>query len=301
MYGSKRIGGQGLAVFLKQIEKDKEDKKSFLKNWKNIVYGYEQAVDYLTSEFKVTQLRSLPTQNIYTMLSYFFFLNQRRPTKSQIKEIRKWFWHTGCGERYSGAKFNRNIPKDIEFFRKLSKNKNTKYNIEEKIDTLPFLKTNYRTSSTSSSVTSYFLMLRQNKPLYVANASEMLLDNPTNISNRKDRHHIFPEALLKRNSISSTWTNALMNICYLESDENQSFSDGHPKDYLTLHKRRKHFAKVMKSHLIPYSNKSPIWIPKVRLAYKGFLNERAYLIITKFNKLAGAKIFQELDTILRIA
>lgn len=299
-YGAKRIGSQGISTFLKEIGKQKTNSTDFQKRWKDIASGYEKAVDFLASQFKISHLNTLPTRNIYTMLSYFFYRNKKRPNSRQIKEIVKWFWHTGCGERYSGARFNRNIPKDIEFFGKLATNRNTKYDIDDKIEPNIYLRSNYRKASSSSSVSSYFLMLRQNKPLYVANGGDMLLDSYTNISNRKDRHHIFPNALLKRNSVNPNWINAIVNICYLESDINQSFSGDHPKVYLSPFKRKKHFGKVMKSHLIPCDKKSPIWNTRVRVAYKDFINQRARMIISKMNNLAGGKIFRELDPIRRI-
>jgi hypothetical protein len=300
VYGAKRIGSQGISTFLKEIGKRKTNSNDFHKKWKDIANGYEKAVDFLASQFKISHLSTLPTRNIYTMLSYFFYLNKKRPNNKQIKELKKWFWHTGCGERYSGARFNRNIPKDIEFIGKLARNRNTKYEIDEKIEANMFLRAHYRKSSGSSSVASYFLMLRHNNPLYVANGSDMLLDNYTNISNRKDRHHIFPNELLKRNQINPTWINAIVNICYLESDVNQSFGFDHPKIYLSPYKKKKHFGKVMKSHLIPYDKKSPIWNTRIKTAYKDFINQRARIIISQINNLAGAKIFRELDPIKRI-
>jgi hypothetical protein len=56
----------------------------------------------------------------------------------------------------------------------------------------------------------------------------------------------------------------------------------------------------MKSHLIPYDKKSPIWNTRIKTAYKDFINQRARIIISQINNLAGAKIFRELDPIKRI-
>jgi hypothetical protein len=128
----------------------------------------------------------------------------------------------------------------------------------------------------------------------------MLLDNTSAISNRNDRHHIFPFAFLKRRSVNLKWINSIANICYLESDENQSFSDKHPKDYLEEFKRLKHFSSVMKSHLIPHDKTSPIWESNFRKAFVDFVNFRGKMIVTEIEKLAGAKLFEKFDTIKRI-
>lgn len=298
-YGATKIGNVGFNAFLKKIDKNKQSNKEFEKIWKKLQYGYEEAVDFLVNTMNVTKLELLPSQNIYSILSYFFFLNQSRAKPNQMREIKKWFWHTACGDRYSGSGFNRNIPDDIKFFQRLAKGINAKYPITEKILPIDFLKSSYKNSGASSS-NAYFIMLRNKKPKYLLNGHEMLLDNTSSISNRKDRHHIFPLAFLKRRNVNLKWINSIANICYLESDENVYIRDKHPKDYLEEYKRLKHFGSVMKSHLIPYDKASPIWERNFQKAFVDFINLRGKLIINEIEKLAGAKVFDKLDAIKRI-
>ncbi len=298
-YGATKIGNVGFNAFLKNIDKNKRSNKEFEKVWKKLQYGYEEAVDFLVNTMNVKKLELLPSQNIYSILSYFFFLNQSRAKPNQMREIKKWFWHTACGDRYSGSGFNRNIPDDIKFFQRLANGTNAKYPITEKILPIDFLKSNYKNSG-ASSTSAYFIMLRSKKPKYLLNGHEMLLDNTSSISNRKDRHHIFPYAFLKRRNVNLKWINSIANICYLESDENQSISDKHPKDYLEDYKRLKHFGSVMKSHLIPYDKTSPVWENNFQKAFVDFINIRGKIIIMEIEKLAGAKIFDKLDAIKRI-
>jgi hypothetical protein len=289
-YGATKIGNVGFNAFLKNIDKNKRSNKEFEKVWKKLQYGYEEAVDFLVNTMNVKKLDLLPSQNIYSILSYFFFLNQSRAKPNQMREIKKWFWHTACGDRYSGSGFNRNIPDDIKFFQRLANGTNAKYPITEKILPIDFLKSSYKNSG-ASSTNAYFIMLRSKKPKYLLNGHEMLLDNTSSISNRKDRHHIFPFAFLKRRNVNLKWINSVANICYLESDENQSISDKHPKDYLEEYKRLKHFGSVMKSHLIPYDKTSPVWERNFQKAFVDFINIRGKIIIAEIEKLAGAKIF----------
>ena len=298
-YGAKKIGYAGFNAFLKKIDANKQNIKDFEKIWKKLHYGYMEAVDFLVNIMKVKQLELLPSQNIYSILSYFFFLNQSRAKPNQIREIKKWFWHTACGDRYSGSAFNRNIPADIKFFQRLAKSNAAKYLIGEKILPIDFLKSNYKNVG-ASATKAYFIMLRSKKPKYLLNGYEMLLDNTSAISNRKDRHHIFPFAFLKRRNVNLKWINSIVNICYLESDENQSISDKDPKDYLEEYKRLKHFSAVMKSHLIPYDKRSPVWERDIKKSFVDFINKRGILIVTEIERLAAAKIFDKLDTIKRI-
>lgn len=297
-YGANRITGRELESVLSKIERNKKDNKEFNRIWKRLQYGYEEAVDFLVNHLKVKQPSLLPYQNIYTLLAFFFYLNQSRAKSSQIKEIKKWFWHTACGERYSGAAFNRNIPEDIKFFRKLVKSVNSKYVVSEKINALDFLKADYRKASSISK--SYFLLLRTKKPSYLLNGLEMMLDNTSSISNRKDRHHIFPSALLRRKQINLKWINSICNICYIESDENQSISDSHPRIYLKEYKRYRHFPRVMKSHLIPVSPLSPVWETNSKQSFLNFINGRGRIVISEIEKQAGAKLFETFDNLKRI-
>lgn len=297
-YGAMQVGNKGFNSILNKVEKNKKGNKEFEKIWKRLQFGYEEAVDFLVSNLNVEKLELLPSQNIYSILAYFFYLNRRRAKPGQIKEIKKWFWHTACGDRYSGAAFNRNIPDDIKFFKRLAHGKNARYQVSDRISAIDFLKTKYN-NARSSSTNAYYILLRNKRPKYLINGNE-IVDNPTAVSNRKDRHHIYPYALLKRNNVKIKWINSITNICYLESDENQSISDTHPRKYLTEYHRKKHFGKVMKSHLIPYKTSSPIWERNVRKGFLAFANQRGKMIVAEIEKLAGAKIFDKFESIKRI-
>lgn len=298
-YGATQIGNKGFSAFLNKIEKNKKNNKEFERIWKKLQYGYEEASDFLVKTLNANDLELLPSQNIYSMLSYFFFLTQAKAKPSQIREIKKWFWHTACGDRYSGADFNRSIPEDIKFFQRLAKGNNSKYIIADKISPVEFIKSNYRNSG-ASMTNAYFILLGYKKPKYLMNGTEMHLEKTSAISNRKDRHHIFPSALLRRKDIKPKWINSIANICYLEADENQSISDSHPRIYLEDYKRYKHFGKVMKSHLIPYDRTSPVWEHNIHKAFLAFINQRGRMIVSEIEKLAGTKLFEKYEAIRRI-
>lgn len=297
-YGANAITGKALSSFVTKLDNDGKNNAEFNKIWKKMQYGYEEAVDFLVNHLKVKHPKLLPYGNMYAMLTYFFYLTQSRAKPAQLKEIRKWFWHTACAERYSGASFNTSIPEDIKFFKRLSENPNAKYMITEKASPADFLKAEYRRAS--SIANAYFLMLRIKKPLYLLNGEEIMMENASSISNRKDRHHIYPYALLRRNQVSLKWINAIVNICYLESDENQSISDKHPKNYLEEYKRLKHFKKVMQTHLIDTAPSSPVWEGKTKQSFTHFIIQRGRRIIAEIEKLAGTPIFEKFDGIKKV-
>lgn len=301
--GEKEVGKRALDNFVKKFKKKRQFKINFQKEWKKYHKAFLVTVDYLANEFGVTTYSLLPSANIFTMLAYFFYLKKGRPSPHQKREINKWFWHTTIGERYSGIGFNRNIPKDIEFFKRLVHRKNYKYSISDKINPNEFLKKDYRRLNFSA-VLGYYLFLKLSGPRYLENGEKMLLDNALSISNRKDRHHIFPNALLTRKKINPKLKHSLLNICFLAANENESVSDGDPNHYLMQYKRKRFFKRVMKTYFIPYKKNDGIWDANIRNGFKNFLNARANLILNGISKLSGCRrnqLFEKYEQIKRIS
>lgn len=296
--GARQLGGSGFKFFLKSVEEEKTTETNFLSAWKRIEYGYHECADFLTSQFHVKNMKELPSENIFSMLSFFFTKNGKRASPYQIKQIKKWFWHTCFAERYSGREFNNNIPADIKFFTALADKKLEVYRIRQKINPFDFLRTDY--SKRSQSSVAYFLLLKRLKPLYLHNGNEILLDNANAKANRKDKHHIFPAALLRRNEVNEKWINSVVNICFLESDENKKISDNLPRTYLQQYEAKRHFHRVMKTHLIPVDNQSPIWSKEVKDGFLPFINLRGKLIIDTIEKTACDTLFEPFESIKRI-
>lgn len=299
--GENELGKRAIDNFTKKFSKQKELKSSFQKEWKKYHKGFALAADYLAEQFGVGHLSELPSGNIFTMLAFFFIQNNGRADARQKQEIRKWFWHTAIGERYSGNSFGKNIPRDVRFFRKLA-NGMAKYTVETKIHPMDFLKLPYNKSNFSA-VKGYYLFLKFKKPKYLTVGYQMQMDRTISNANRKDRHHIFPTAVLNRKKIKGRWNNSLVNICYLAADENQSISDDYPRVYLGACKRKKYFAGVMKSHLIPFRSSSGIWNSNTKEGFKSFINDRSALLLNEISKVAGlrrSELFERYELVARI-
>lgn len=292
--GEKEVGKRALDNFVKKFKKQKQFKSKFQKDWKKYHKAFLHTVDYLAQEFQISTYSLLPSDNIFTMLSLFFFLNNGRPSANQKREIKKWFWHTAIGERYSGNGFNRNLLSDIEFFRKLVNRANHKYVIGDKINAIEFIKNDYRRTNYSA-VKGFYLFLKSLKPRYLDSGEPMILDNALSLSNRKDRHHIFPNALLARKRIKVKFKNSLANICFLAANENQSISDIRPKEYLQQFKRKRFFKTVMRGNLIPTSSDAGVWDSNIKQGFKLFFNQRAALVLNGIAKAAGVKRSQLFD------
>lgn len=297
-YGANKIGGTDFKRTLNSILKQNTKETDFRTEWKKIENGYKLCVDFLASEFLIKNLKELPISNMFSMLSFFFAVNGKKATPYQIKQIRKWFWHTCLNKRYSGSEFNKNIPSDIKLFRSLANGKQVSYSIDKKVNVFDFMRSDYRENS--SAAIAYYLMLKSKTPLYLVSGRPMLLDNVSSISNKKHRHHIFPKALLEKNCFNDKWINCIINICFLEADQNQSIGASLPKTYLTKYQHLKHFKKAMSSHLIPISNDSPIWRNKVSDSFLDFINTRVKIVLAEIQKIAGTEIFEKFDDLKRI-
>jgi hypothetical protein len=297
-YGADRIGGAEFKGILNKHLSKNTKESDFRAEWKKIENGYKLCVDFLASEFLIKDLKELPISNMFSMLSFFFAVNGKKATTYQIKQIRKWFWHTCIYKRYSGSEFNKNIPSDIKFFRSLANGKQVSYSIDKKVNVYDFMRSDYRENS--STAIAYYLMLKSKTPLYLVSGRPMLLDNVSSISNKKHRHHIFPKALLESNGMNEKWINCITNICFLEADQNQSIGSSLPKTYLSKYEHLKHFRKVMSSHLIPVHSDSSVWSNKVATGFLDFINERIQIITSEIEKLAGTILFERFDELKRL-
>jgi len=296
-YGAERIGGVGFKPFLNEVLKKNTKESDFLQEWKKIENGYKLCLDFLASEFLIKNLKELPISNMFSMLSFFFALNCKKATPLQLKQIRKWFWHTCLNKRYSGSEFNRNIPEDVKFFRSLASGEGVSYTIDKKVNVYDFMRSDYRDNGAVT--VAYYLMLKRKNPLYLDNGSPMLLDNIASTANKKHRHHIFPKALLEANGLKDQWINCITNICFLDAYKNISIGGSLPKTYLTRFKDLKHFKKALTSYLIPTDNNSPVWATKVGDGFLDFINLRITIITSEIEKLAGAELFEKFDGLKR--
>ncbi len=296
-YGAKRIGGKEFKQILNDVLKKNTKESDFLYEWKKIEDGYKLCLDFLASEFLIRNLKELPISNIFSMLSFFFALNGKKATPLQLKQLRKWFWHTCLNKRYSGSEFNRNIPEDVKLFRSLANGKNVRYNIDKKVNVYDFMRSDYRDNSAVT--IAYYLMLKRKNPLYLDNGRPMVLDNINAPANKKHRHHIFPKALLEANGMKDQWVNCITNICFLDAYKNIAIGSLLPKTYLTRFKDLKHFKRALTSYLIPTENSSPVWTTKVGDGFLGFINLRIGIITSEIEKLAGAELFEKFDGLKR--
>ncbi|MBN2037223.1 MAG: DUF262 domain-containing protein [Chitinispirillaceae bacterium] len=293
--GQKDTGSQAVESAITKLEKAefqaRQASRQFTRKWKNISNCAKRAVDYLNNELGVINFSFLPSELMIAVLAFFFYANnQAQPNARQRKEIRKWFWATGVGRRYVGRGYYINIRHDLDFFQRLGRRREGRFNYRDRMSFAELRRTDY--TSGGSLEIAFWLMLSKRKPCYLESGVPMPLEGTASVANRKDKHHIFPRALLERNDFTAREANSLANMCYLVAEENQSIGSNKPAVYLEDYKRLKHFPRVMRSHLIPYRSDSALWNRNVRSAYRKFVRQRIDLIRRAFEKEAGTRLFR---------
>jgi hypothetical protein len=288
--GHRSLGQKSIARLSKEIEKTDDGEQWFKKQEPHLANAIRTACDHLQNTLGVRSMEFLPSENMIAVLALFFHANGAQPTSIQARQIRLWFWYVAVAQRYVGASYERHILEDADFFTILGQKRKGTYRIEQRV---PMHKLRLGIYNAGGALPkAYRLLLMRCKPRYISNGEPIGLDEASASGNRKQLHHIFPKAVLKRAGVPEEQQNLIGNICYLAAHDNQSFGGKAPEYYLEDFRRRKHFARAMKSHLIPYASGSPLWGANTKRAYREFLDERSRLIVRAFAEAAGTRLFE---------
>ena len=232
----------------------------------------KKTIDYLFTQLKVGSREVLPHAHQIIPLSYFFY-KVTTPTSDHIRSINKWFWKTSFSTRYSSGT-DKSVDEDIQSFKDLINNNNLssfdklKYAVtEEQLRNTKFLKSNPFSRA--------FVVLLGNKaPLNLTNGSNIDIGVALSSFNRKEYHHVFPEAFLKSKGTDNDKINSLCNFCLLPADSNKLISDTAPADYFQNIVPDNQYKTILDTNLLPI--KKDIYSKN---DYELFLNERSKKII----------------------
>jgi hypothetical protein len=180
-------------------------------DWTKLSVCFAKAVNYLEDQFSVISRDYLGYDYMISMLALFYFWNGRGPSERQKREIQKWFWATCFGQRYSGGEFLRCVPQDTKFFKKLTQNAHETFKYRPLKDLGHVGNTQYA-SRTGIGCAVYCLLLgRRPVSLMGDGLNEIPQTRYAAPANRKDRHHIFPRAVLRELESPSRY-NSIVNI-----------------------------------------------------------------------------------------
>jgi len=242
-----------------------------------------KTVDLLSTEFKIYSWDFLPYEAIAIVLTYVF---AKRGTLNQedINRVRKWFWSSAFSERYRGAA-DSVISKDLETIDSYIINGQEPaetFGQPPTVDLLP--KLTFRANNSRSR--AFALLLALHNPRNITNGTRIDTAEALSIFNKKEFHHIFPQAFLKRAKANGEY-NSLVNICMLSASENKIISDSDPKVYLS-EKAQDHGSeanRVFSSNLLI----DPDVFRYQESDYEQFLSSRSQLIHEKILKVCNGE------------
>lgn len=242
-----------------------------------------KTVDLLVTEFRVYSWEFLPYEAYAIVLAYIF-AKRKMLTADDIKRVRRWFWLSAFSERYRGAS-EHFITKDLEYiddFVITGKVPNATFGALPNVDVLHHL--GFRSNNSRSR--AFILLLALESPRNLTNGA--LIDTVDALSsyNKKQFHHIFPKAHLKRVNATAE-QNTPINICILAASENNAISDEDPAVYLPrlVRQHGPEATKIFKSNLLP----DPTIVDYSSLTYDEFLAERGKVVFDKMVRLAAGE------------
>ncbi len=293
--GGNQVGQKAIQTRIGRWEKDvrcgKLKIKEFNKMWKYYANALSKSVDFLRENFCVYNDEFLPSENMLATLPIFFLHNGAQPTTAQRNELRKWFWATALGQRYSGRGYRKNLISDIQFFQRLAKHGRARFTLEVRVDKSDLDRAQYTRSAALTN--AFFCLLALRKPRRFSNGEPIPTQIAAARANRKNKHHIFPKALLQAQGIGYKDYNSVCNICFLPSEENQEIGRRRPSAYFREVRKNGRFVTTMKSHLIPPLRDAGIWNESVTRGFRQFRRERLHLLCKAFEREAGMKLFKK--------
>ena len=248
-------------------------------NWDNICEAMRKTVDFLATEIKCENMDFLPFPQQIVSVAKFFSINGKKIEGKQIEYLKKWFWKISFSNRYSKGRTTEKMNHDIENIIEIRNNQfsgieKIKYTVtEQELITTNFSKGNPLTRA-------FLLLMAQNNPTDLIKNVKIDIGKSLSKYNRKEYHHVFPDAFLKKMGKSKEKIFSIVNFIFLPSSSNKEISDRSPADYFKNKVNQENFVEILESNILPISRE--IYNEN---NYEEFINKRASLIIQSIDKI----------------
>jgi hypothetical protein len=295
--GASEARGRALELVVRRLNREAAEnprvRRSLARDWNRLGPCFGKAADYLRGEFSLVSREYLASDYILSMMAFFFFCNHHGPNRKQKEQIRRWFWATAVGSRYSGRDFNRCVPADLDFFKRLAANPQRRFHYEPQAELSDVRKAQY--ASRAAITSAVYCMLLRRGPVHFLDRglNAIPIERYSTRAYRKDRHHIFPRRPLINENVPVRLYNSISNVCLLVAEENQKIGSKRPRQYLgEMNGPGSGFRRKMARHLIPVDDASGVWDQTVTRGFKHFLNARTNLICNALEEQAGIRLFR---------
>jgi hypothetical protein len=247
----------------------------------NAKLGAERAIDFLSTDLSIPSDAFLPYEDQLVLFTYFFS-KVPNPSPNQLKCLRRWFWQTGFSEYFRGAAEG-TLQKNVHLMDSLIAGDYDELNVRVSIVENDLLKRQF--TKNSAFCKTFILMLMKEGPLNITNGERIDPSIALSFYNKKEFHHIYPQAFLKAGGFTNEKGNNICNICMLSSSQNKIISDVPPSQYIPkfMTELGEQAERVFESNLIPAHCYPGILADD----YDDFLKRRAELIIQKIKYLTS--------------
>jgi hypothetical protein len=272
---SERIVLQSLSAILSESTTTKTilglEPAAVRTDFPRVIASLEKAIDFLSTQFKVSSRELLPHLQQVVPLAYFFS-RVPAPSAAQAQVIARWFWNTSFSRRYS-SQTDEKMDEDLRLFAELASGQSpslSRYTYT--VDTRALVR--QPLTKQSPFARAFLLLLAQRTPRDLTNG--VAIDTGTALSsyNRKEYHHIFPRAFLKKRATDTDRINSLCNFTFLPSGSNKRISNKAPSDYMFTVVPDAERKQIFESNLMPLKLET-----YERDNYDEFLENRAQIVL----------------------
>ena len=143
--------------------------------------------------------------------------------------------------------------------------------------------------SNNSRTRAYILLLASLNPRNITNGIAIDIQSALSIFNKKQYHHIYPQAFLKGLRVHQNKINSIGNIFILAASENNYISDKNPNIYIPelIDTLGDEYEKIFQSNLLPVLSKEEYQ----KLSFDKFLDIRCEEIQKHIKTLCKGVIF----------
>jgi len=262
-----------------QLQLKNEDIKA---NWRATAEGLKLTVDFMRENLGVRIAEFLPYPPMLAIMAAFFVkIGNRSPNALQAAFLKEWFWKAAFSQRYAKAVMTTLGMDWGTFFEPVTRAQEVSVDYRVAINEKDIASPKMYTRSAIKNALLCLLALK--KPRHFKNGTPISLDRAVCSSyNDNQKHHIFPNAYLKRGNIFNR--HVVPNFTFLPKELNLFISDKTPSEYFGLFKKENpDFAGTLESHLIPGQADSGIW----KDDYERFVRQRTALLLEEVKKLVG--------------
>jgi hypothetical protein len=170
--------------------------ESLRDNWQLFCESLRKSIDFLSSELNCSHLDFLPAQQQIISLVKFFGITGM-PSAVQLKELKKMFWKISFTNKYSTGQTTDKMNFDIQKIIEIRNNNFIESNkIRYTVTKNELIETKF--SKANPLTRAFLLLMAQHKPLDLIKNTKIDVTLSLSKYNRKQYHHIFPNAYLKK-------------------------------------------------------------------------------------------------------